>query len=75
LKNRLLLATSLLVQGAAIIDVMGIVQKIHGENHTSRELSGQILKSVLNQSCKYQRVGIVFDVYNERSLKNAEREV
>ena len=59
---------------AAIIDAMGIIQKIHGDNCTFGELSGQILKSILNHSCKSQRVDEVFDVYTERSIKNAERD-
>lgn len=59
---------------AVIIDAMGIVQKIHGENCTFGELSGQVFKSILNHSCKSQRVDVVFDVYTERSIKNAERD-
>ena len=58
---------------AAIIDAMGIVQKIHAENCTFRELSQQILKSILHHGCKSQRIDVVFDVYTEHSIKNAER--
>ena len=39
---------------AAIIDAMGIVQKIRGENCTFGEVSENILKSILNHACKSQ---------------------
>ena len=58
---------------AAIIDAMGIVQKINRENCTFGEVSEKILKSILNRGCRSQRVDVIFDVYTDHSNKNAER--
>jgi hypothetical protein len=55
---------------AANINAMGIVQKIHGEN-TFGELSGEILRSILNHICKSQQVYVVFDVNTEGQRHHA----
>jgi hypothetical protein len=58
---------------ATVIDAMGIVQKIHGENLTFGELSQHILSLVLNDGRDSQRIDVVFDVYTQHSIKSAER--
>jgi hypothetical protein len=56
-----------------IIDAMGIVQKVKGENRTFGEMSQHILNLVLNDGRGSQRIDIVFDVYKDQSIKSAER--
>ena len=58
---------------ACMIDGMSLVQKMKGENHTFAELAKMLLSSVLNVSRGSTRVDVIFDVYNEISIKNAER--
>jgi hypothetical protein len=58
---------------ACIIDGMGIMQKVKGDNLTFEELSDQLLASVLRLSGGSSRIDVVFDVYLELSIKEAER--
>ena len=58
---------------ATIVDAMGIVQMVHGENLTFEELSHVILKKVLNDGWGSGRIDVVFDLYQEQSIKAAER--
>ena len=48
---------------ATIIDAMGIVQKINGENMTFKEVSQQVLRQVLNNGNRSDRIDVVFDMY------------
>ena len=58
---------------ATVIDAMGIVQKIHGENLTFSELSERILGCILNDGRNSQRIDVVYDIYKKHSIKSAER--
>ena len=58
---------------ACIIDGMSVVQKINGSNQTFAELAKSALKLVLNEGGQSQRIDVVFDVYLETSIKDAER--
>lgn len=56
-----------------IIDGMSLVQKAHGENKTFGELSEALFMSALHAGSGSRRIDVVFDVYNDLSIKNAER--
>jgi len=58
---------------ATIIDGMGLVQKMNGDNHTFAEMSQRILNYVLNEGKGSSRIDVVFDTYKDSSIKNAER--
>jgi len=56
-----------------IIDGMGLVQKLSGNNKTFAELAKSALSRVLHEGAPSRRIDVVFDVYLEESIKNAER--
>ncbi|KAG1651588.1 hypothetical protein GQR58_026913 [Nymphon striatum] len=58
---------------ATIVDVMAIVQMIPGENMTFDELSDAILKKIFNDGRGSGRIDVVFDLYQDQSIKAAER--
>ena len=58
---------------ACIIDGMSLVQKAHGKNKTFGELSEALLVSALCAGSGSYRIDVVFDVYKDVSIKNAER--
>ena len=58
---------------AYIIDGMSLVQKMKGEKHTFAEVAHMLFTAVLNVSRGSSRVDVVFDVYNQVSIKEAER--
>lgn len=58
---------------AAIIDGMGLLHKMQGDNTTFSELSEHLLRTVLQTSTSSSRVDVVFDRYSESSIKAAER--
>ena len=64
---------SIVSPSATLIDGMALIQKLHGENHTFRELSEFIFDSTLSSGHGSTRIDIVFDVYREKSIKTAER--
>ncbi|KAG1714540.1 hypothetical protein GQR58_001134 [Nymphon striatum] len=58
---------------ATIVDAMAIVQMIPGENMTFDELSDAILKKIFNDGRGSGRIDVVFDLYQDQSIKAAER--
>ena len=60
---------------ACIIDGMAIVQKVMANttNASFGEASKSILSVVLREGRVNNRIDVVFDVYKENSIKNAER--
>ena len=58
---------------ALIIDGMNLVQKVHGDNKTFGELSESLFMSALHVGSESYRIDVVFDVYADVSIKNAER--
>ena len=58
---------------ACIIDGMSLVQKTNGNNKTFGELAETVLLSALLESKQSNRVDVVFDVYHQVSIKDAER--
>ena len=58
---------------AVIIDGMAMVRKVRNKGVTFDEFADELLKYALTSSSDARRIDIVFDVYRETSLKNAER--
>src|SRR5208282_445676 len=73
LKKKVTAAENMPQQSAIIIDAMGIIQKLHGENRSFNELAAHILAAMLHAGKDCMRIDIVFDVYRQYSIKSAER--
>jgi len=58
---------------ATIIDGMSLVQKLKGNDQTFWQLAESTLSHVLHEGSKSHRIDVVFDVYREMSIKDAER--
>lgn len=59
---------------ARITDGMAVVQKLKGDHKTFAEIADTIMSMTLNEGHDSERIDVVFDVYREESIKNAERE-
>ena len=57
---------------ARILDGMAMVEKIAGDQKTFG-VAYTLMSIVLNEGTNSERIDVVFDVYNEHSIKNAER--
>lgn len=73
LENNVSLAEVIAQPSAFIIDGMSLVQKAHGDNKTFGELSEALFMSALRAGSGSYRIDVVFDVYTDVSIKNAER--
>ena len=60
-------------KSACLVDGMGIVQKLDGNQKTFGDIAKTVLKIVIREGDKCDRVDVVFDVYREDSIKDAER--
>jgi hypothetical protein len=58
---------------ACIIDGMALVNKIQGDKKSFQEISDAMLSLVLAAGYDSRRIDVVFDVYRDISIKNAER--
>ena len=58
---------------ATVIDGMSIVQKMKGNDKTFSQLAESVLCHILHEGANSQRINVVFDVYREMSIKDAER--
>jgi len=58
---------------ATIIDGMSLVQKMKGNDQTFSQLAESVMLMVLHEGTQSQRSDVVFDVYKETSIKDAER--
>ena len=56
-----------------IIDGMSLVQKINCNNKTFSQVADSTLASILHEGSQSKRIDVVFDVYQETSIKDAER--
>ena len=59
---------------ARITDGMAVVQKLKGDHKTFAEIADTIMSMTLNEGHDSEHIDVVFDVYREESIKNAERE-
>ena len=67
------LAEAIPQPSTCIIDGMNLVQKVHSENKTFAEVSDAIFMWALHTGTESSRIDVVFDVYLDESVKNAER--
>ena len=58
---------------ATIIDGMALVRKVKHAGHTFDSFTDELLESAVSSSIGASRIDIVFDVYRDHSIKNAER--
>ena len=59
---------------ARIIDGMAMVQKLRGNQKTFAEVAECMMSMVLHEGTDSQRIDVVFDVYRDCLIKNADRE-
>ena len=52
---------------------MNLVQKVHGENKAFAEVSDAIFMLALHTGTESSRIDVVFDVYLDEFIKDAER--
>ena len=57
-----------------MIDAMALVQRLKGDHKTFAEVAESLLCLVLHEGSNPKRIDVIFDVYKEKSIKNAERE-
>ena len=62
-----------IINCANILDGMAMIQKTKVLNMTFSQLAVQLFKSIINTSPKSNRTDVVFDVYQNNSIKDAER--
>ena len=58
---------------ACIIDAMNLVQNIKGNHKTFKEIAEALFGRIMAESAPCSRVDVVFDVYRDKSINNAER--
>ena len=56
----------------SVVDGMNIVQIIKGDQDTFGDVAATILSMVLKEGSQSKRIDVVFDVYQEKSIKNSE---
>ena len=66
-------AENIYTPSVCIIDGMSIAQKVNATNKTFTELAEAVLHLVLNEGTESERIDVVFDVYLDNSIKDAER--
>ncbi|KAK3746969.1 hypothetical protein QZH41_002521 [Actinostola sp. cb2023] len=59
---------------ACIIDGMALVQRLKGDHKKFSDVADSLLGMVLHEGSSSNRIDVIFDVYRETSIKNAERE-
>ena len=59
---------------ASVIDGMAIVQKVNGNKKTMRAISNAVLAIALSEAEGSVSTDIVFDLYKDMSIKNAEQQ-
>ena len=57
----------------SVIDGMALVRKIKGTGLTFNQLANDLLNTVLSTGLESTHIDVVFDVYKDYSIKNAER--
>ena len=59
---------------ACIIDGMALVQRLKGDHKKFSDVADSLFGMVLHEGSSSSRIDVIFDVYRENSIKNAERE-
>ena len=57
-----------------MIDAIALVQRLTGDHKTFAEVAESLLCLVLHDRSNSKRIDVIFEVYKENSIKNAERE-
>ncbi|KAJ8395232.1 hypothetical protein AAFF_G00034340 [Aldrovandia affinis] len=73
LEKQVLPAETIPGLSATILDGMSLVQKMKGNDQTFSQRAASALTQILHEGARSQRIDVVFDVYQEDSIKNAER--
>ena len=60
------------VQSTCIMDGMGMVQRLNGNNKTFGQVAESVLSMVLYVGGQSGRVDVVFDVFRQLSVKDSE---
>ena len=60
-------------ESTTVLDGTALVRKIKTSGKTFGEMSDVLLQTVLNHGGNSRRIGLVFDVYRDHFIKNAER--
>ena len=58
---------------ATVIDAMGLMNKLHGENRTFTELSDHVFSQMLHAGHGSDRIHVVFDVHHSDTINSAVR--
>ena len=58
---------------SCIIDAMSLVQKIKGKHEAFKEVAETLFRKPMSEKRSCNRIDFVFDVYKQKSIKNAER--
>ncbi|CAH1248853.1 Hypp8457 [Branchiostoma lanceolatum] len=59
---------------ACIVDGMALVQRLKADQKTFSEVADSLLNMILHEGSHSSRIDVVFDVYQENSIKSVERE-
>ena len=60
---------------ASVVDGMNLVQRVKGDQATFGDVATTVLSMALKEWCQSNRIDVVFDKYQENSIKNSERSV
>ena len=60
---------------ASVLDGMNLVQRVKGDQATFGDVASTILLMALREGSQSNRIDVVFDTYQENSIKNSERSV
>ncbi|KAJ8384830.1 hypothetical protein AAFF_G00198170 [Aldrovandia affinis] len=74
LEKQVLPAETIPGPSATIIDGMSLVQKMKGNDQTFSQRAASAQTQILHEGARSQRIYVVFDVYQEDSIKNAKSE-
>lgn len=58
---------------ASIVDGMNLVQRVKGDQATFGDIASSILLMAIREGSQGKRIDVVFDTYQENSIKNSER--
>ena len=58
---------------ASVVDGMNLVQRIKGDKATFGDVAATVFSMALNEGRQSNRIDVVFDTYQENSIKNSER--
>ncbi|KAJ8367500.1 hypothetical protein AAFF_G00317230 [Aldrovandia affinis] len=73
LEKQVLPAETIPGPSATIIDGMSLIQKMKDNDQTFSQHAASALTQLLHEGARSQRIDVVFNVYQEDSIKNAER--